>query len=82
MVWEIPFWSMTTTTLGWERNEILMWNTEFPAIGQLQSERLKTVMQPVSNLFDEHAAKIPTATGRINIFSLFYNFNSASVTAP
>ncbi len=61
-----------------ERNKILMRHPEFPPIGQLQSEGLKSVMQPVSNLFDEHAANLPVTQAQINVF---HNFNSASGTA-
>ncbi len=62
---------------GMERDKILMRHPEFPPIGQLQSEGLKTVMQPVSNLFDKHAAKLPSAQGRINLFhALFHAFRS------
>ena len=53
---------------GMERNKILMRHTELLAIGQLQSEGLEPIVQPVSNLFDEHAAKLPPAWSRINLF--------------
>ena len=43
---------------GMDGNKILMRHTDFLAAGQLQSERMKTVLQPASDLFDNHARNL------------------------
>ena len=39
---------------GMDGDEILMWHTDFPAAGQFQRERMESVLQPTSDLFNDH----------------------------
>ena len=41
-----------------ERDEIFVRHTELLAVRQFQSERMKTILQPASDLFDDHGRNL------------------------
>jgi hypothetical protein len=41
-----------------EGDEVLMRHADFPATGKLQRERMKAVLQPTPDLFDDHGVRL------------------------